>query len=75
MLSIGRALVARPKVLLLDEPSLGLAPIVTARLMAVLRDLTSASKLIVVLVEQNARSSLSIAQRCRRHQPRPCGGV
>jgi branched-chain amino acid transport system ATP-binding protein len=63
MLSIGRALVARPKVLLLDEPSLGLAPIVTARLMAVLRDLTVASKLIVVLVEQNARSALSIAQR------------
>jgi branched-chain amino acid transport system ATP-binding protein len=63
MLSIGRALVASPKVLLLDEPSLGLAPIVTARLMAVLRDLTVASKLIVVLVEQNARSALSIAQR------------
>jgi branched-chain amino acid transport system ATP-binding protein len=63
MLSIGRALVARPKVLLLDEPSLGLAPIVTARLMAVLRDLTVASRLIVVLVEQNARSALSIAQR------------
>ena len=63
MLSIGRALVARPKVLLLDEPSLGLAPIVTARLMAVLRDLTTASKLIVVLVEQNARSALSIAER------------
>ena len=63
MLSIGRALVARPKVLLLDEPSLGLAPIVTARLMAVLRDLTVASQLIVVLVEQNARSALSIAQR------------
>ncbi len=49
--------------LLLDEPSLGLAPIVTARLMAVLRDLTAGSKLIVVLVEQNARSALSIAQR------------
>jgi branched-chain amino acid transport system ATP-binding protein len=63
MLSIGRALVAKPKVLLLDEPSLGLAPMVTARLMAVLRDLTITSKLIVVLVEQNARSALSIAQR------------
>jgi branched-chain amino acid transport system ATP-binding protein len=63
MLSIARALVARPKVLLLDEPSLGLAPIVTASLMAVLRDLTVASKLIVVLVEQNARSALSIARR------------
>jgi len=61
MLSIARALVAKPKVLLLDEPSLGLAPIVTARLMAVLRDLTTTSKLIVVLVEQNARSALSIA--------------
>jgi branched-chain amino acid transport system ATP-binding protein len=63
MLTIGRALVARPKVLLLDEPSLGLAPIVTAHLMTVLRDLTASSKLIVVLVEQNARSSLSIATR------------
>ena len=63
MLAIGRALVARPKVLLLDEPSLGLAPIVTARLMAVLRDPTRSSNLVVVLVEQNARSSLSIAQK------------
>ena len=62
MLSIGRALVARPKALLLDEPSLGLAPIVTARLMKVLSELTTESKLIVVLVEQNARSALSIAQ-------------
>jgi branched-chain amino acid transport system ATP-binding protein len=63
MLSIGRALVAKPRVLLLDEPSLGLAPIITARLMAVLRDLTVSTQLIVVLVEQNARSALSIAQQ------------
>jgi branched-chain amino acid transport system ATP-binding protein len=63
MLAIGRALISRPKVLLLDEPSLGLAPMVTAQLMAVLRDLTKASSLLVVLVEQNARSALSVAQR------------
>jgi branched-chain amino acid transport system ATP-binding protein len=62
MLVIGRALVARPRLLLLDEPSLGLAPIVTAQLMSVLRDLTEATTLTVVLVEQNARSALSVAQ-------------
>jgi branched-chain amino acid transport system ATP-binding protein len=63
MLAIGRALVTGPKLLLLDEPSLGLAPIVTAQLMELLRDLTEASELTVVLVEQNARSALSVAQR------------
>jgi branched-chain amino acid transport system ATP-binding protein len=63
MLVIGRALVSSPKLLLLDEPSLGLAPIVTAQLMATLRRLTDHSKLTVVLVEQNARSALSVAQR------------
>lgn len=63
MLAIGRALVSHPKVMLLDEPSLGLAPIVTAQLMATLRDRTEASELTVVLVEQNARSALSVAQR------------
>jgi len=62
MLAIGRALVAKPRLLLLDEPSLGLAPIVTAQLMAVLRDLTNSSDLTVILVEQNARSALSVAQ-------------
>lgn len=62
MLAIGRALVSRPKVMLLDEPSLGLAPIITAQLMKILRDLTEASELTVVLVEQNARSALSVAQ-------------
>lgn len=61
MLAIGRAVVARPTLLLLDEPSLGLAPIITANLMKVLVDLTKSGDLTVVLVEQNARSALSIA--------------
>ena len=61
MLAIGRALMSRPRLLLLDEPSLGLAPLVTARIMAVLRDLRAATGLTVLLVEQNARSALSIA--------------
>jgi branched-chain amino acid transport system ATP-binding protein len=63
MLVLGRALMARPRVLLLDEPSLGLAPLVTAEIMALIRDLSSRSKLTVLLVEQNARSALSIADR------------
>jgi branched-chain amino acid transport system ATP-binding protein len=63
MLVLGRALMARPKVLLLDEPSLGLAPLVTAQIMALLRDLSSRQGLTVLLVEQNARSALSIADR------------
>jgi branched-chain amino acid transport system ATP-binding protein len=63
MLSIGRALMARPKVLLLDEPSLGLAPIVSAQIMALIRGLAGERGLAVLLVEQNARSALSIADR------------
>lgn len=61
MLVIGRALVSRPRLLLLDEPSLGLAPIVTAQTMATLRDLASRQGIGAVLVEQNARSALSVA--------------
>jgi branched-chain amino acid transport system ATP-binding protein len=62
MLAIGRALMGRPRLLLLDEPSLGLAPLVTAAIMRVLRDLRESSGLTVVLVEQNARSALSVAE-------------
>jgi branched-chain amino acid transport system ATP-binding protein len=63
MLVIGRALVARPRLLLLDEPSLGLAPLVTAQLMELLRRLVNEEGLTVLLVEQNARSALSVADR------------
>lgn len=63
MLVIGRALMAQPSVLLLDEPSLGLAPRIVAQLFELLRTLVANSGLSVLLVEQNARSALSIADR------------
>jgi branched-chain amino acid transport system ATP-binding protein len=63
MLSIGRALMGRPKMLLLDEPSLGLAPLMVARIMRLISDLRASTGLTVLLVEQNARSALSIADR------------
>jgi branched-chain amino acid transport system ATP-binding protein len=63
MLSIGRALVGRPTVLLLDEPSLGLAPLLVAQIMERIRRLADTLGLAVLLVEQNARSALSISDR------------
>lgn len=63
MLAVGRAMMARPRVMLLDEPSLGLAPQVTATIMEVLGQLRSEAGLTIVLVEQNAIAALNLADR------------
>lgn len=63
MLAIGRALISRPKLLLLDEPSLGLAPIIIEEIFRVIYQLRKQFGLTVLLVEQNARSALKIADR------------
>jgi branched-chain amino acid transport system ATP-binding protein len=62
MLVIGRALISRPRLLLLDEPSLGLAPMITAQLMSLLHEQTEGTDMTVILVEQNARSALSVSK-------------
>ena len=61
MLAIGRALLSRPALLLLDEPSLGLAPVIVAQISGLIRDLAASRRLTVLLVEQNTRTALSIA--------------
>ncbi|MEO1016651.1 MAG: ABC transporter ATP-binding protein [Pseudomonadota bacterium] len=62
MLVIARAMMSRPKVLLLDEPSLGLAPLIVDRIFAMIQSL-KASGLTILLVEQNARKGLAVADR------------
>lgn len=62
MLAIGRALMARPKLLLLDEPSMGLAPRIVAEIFSIIRSLREAATTIL-LVDQNARAALAIADR------------
>ena len=62
MLAIGRALMSRPKLLLLDEPSMGLAPMLVAQIFAIIQEI-NASGTTIMLVEQNANMALSIANR------------
>jgi branched-chain amino acid transport system ATP-binding protein len=63
MLAIGRALMSRPAVLMLDEPSLGLAPVIVERIGDILRDIQTREGLAVLLAEQNATWALSLASR------------
>jgi branched-chain amino acid transport system ATP-binding protein len=62
MLAIGRALMAKPRLLLLDEPSMGLAPMLVEQILEVIEGLKRAG-LTVLLVEQNARAALAVADR------------
>ena len=62
MLAIGRALMSQPKILLLDEPSLGLAPLLVKTIFQTLREI-NATGVTIVLVEQNARAALKLAHR------------
>lgn len=62
MLAMGRALMARPRVMLLDEPSMGLAPILVEQIFQIIRDL-NAGGTTILLVEQNATMALGVASR------------
>jgi branched-chain amino acid transport system ATP-binding protein len=63
MLAIARALMSRPRLLLLDEPSLGLAPMLAKQIFRAIRELNERDKLTVLLVEQNAFHALKLAHR------------
>jgi len=63
MLAIGRALMSRPRLLLLDEPSLGLAPLVVKQIFATIKAINAEQKMTVLLVEQNAYHALRLAHR------------
>jgi len=61
MLAIGRSLMARPKLMLLDEPSLGLSPLLVREIFGIIKDINEKEKTTILLVEQNARVALSIS--------------
>ena len=63
MLAIGRALMARPRLLMLDEPSLGLAPMIVRDIFRIIRELNRERGMSILLVEQNARMALKLANR------------
>ena len=63
MLAIGRALMARPKMILMDEPSMGLSPLLVKEVFAIIKDINRELGVTILLVEQNARAALSVASR------------
>jgi branched-chain amino acid transport system ATP-binding protein len=62
MLAVGRAIMGNPRLLLLDEPSMGLAPVIVAQIFAVIRELRAAG-VTIFLVEQNAQAALAMSDR------------
>jgi branched-chain amino acid transport system ATP-binding protein len=63
MLAIGRALMARPKLILMDEPSMGLSPLLVGEVFGIIRRLNRELGITILLVEQNARMALGVADR------------
>jgi branched-chain amino acid transport system ATP-binding protein len=63
MLAIGRALMSRPKMLMMDEPSMGIAPILVAKIFDTVKNVLSAQGMTILLVEQNANAALRMSDR------------